>query len=157
MAFETDIEQFERFGTYTYSFDKYGNIILNASASVFSQKYLSLPINNFLYNNKKIESFYETEFTEFLPQLDMSASVNLETQVQEQNESLSKLEQENAQLRDQLKSVIAEAEVDGTQAEQEAIRQVIVDLRISLKEGNTEEDFLNEFPYQAKDGVEVQE
>lgn len=157
MAFETEIEQFLRFGTYTYSFDKYGNILLNASSSVFSQHYLSLPINNFLYNNKKIESFYETEFTEFLPQPDASASVSLEIQVQEQNESMSKLEQENAVLRDQLKNVIAEAEVNGALAEQEAIRQVIVDLRLSLGEGNTEEDFQTEFPYQAKDGVEVEE
>lgn len=156
MSFETEIEQFERFGAYTYSFDKYGNIVLNASSSIFSQHYLNLPINNFFYKNRKIESFYNPEFTEFLSQPITSASINLETRVQEQSISLSKLEQENAILKDQLKNVIAEAEIDGTAAQAEAVRQVIVDLRIALKEGNTEADFQTEFPYQVKDGVEVE-
>jgi uncharacterized protein (UPF0335 family) len=157
MAFEAEIDTYERYGSYSYSFDKYGNIVLNASSSMFSQVYLSLPLNIFQYESRKIESFYQPKFEEFIPTpiTSPSASVSLDVQVQEKNESLAKLELENAELKSQLKTVISEAEQNGSAAEAESIRQVIVDLRISLGEGNTQDDFDLEFPYPAKTDVEV--
>jgi len=159
MAFEVEIEQFERFGTYTYSFDKYGNIVLNASSSIFSQYYISLPINNFLYDNKKIESFYNPNFEEFLPttpestEADISASVDVADLEQE----VSKLSEENKSLTQQIEDLIARSEQDSAAADAEAIKQVILSLRIQAGEGKTEKDFETEFPYVPLDDTEPEE
>jgi hypothetical protein len=157
--FSKQIDEFERYGVYVYSFDQAGNIILNPSSPRFNENYVSLPVNNFLYDYKKIESFYNPNFEEFVPttpesiESDISASLStsdLEFEV-------SKLSEQNESLTQQLQDLISKSEQNGSGAELDAIKQVILDLRIQLGEGKSENDFETEFPYVPLDEVEPEE
>ena len=154
--FSKEIDEFERYGVYSYSFDQAGNIVLNPASSNFNENYISLPVNNFRYDNKKIESFYNPDFEEFIPstpesiEADISASVNIADLEQE----VSKLSEENKSMTEQLQDLIAKSEQDGSAADVEAIKQVVIGLRIQLGEGKTEKDFETEFPYGPLDDIE---
>ena len=90
--FSKDIQQFQRYGTYEYKFDNVGNLIFDSSSMDFSRVYLSLPIENVDYNNSKIESFFDTEFTEFVP---ASNDENVSTIDNESQVIITNLEEEN--------------------------------------------------------------
>jgi len=64
--FEKDIDNFQRYGTYTYKYDEVGNVIFNSSSNDFSEVYLGLPILNFVYDDSKVLNFYNPTFTEFI-------------------------------------------------------------------------------------------
>jgi len=154
--FSKQIDEFERYGVYSYNFDQAGNIVLNPASPRFNENYVSLPINNFRYDNKKIESFYNPDFEEFVPTTpdsvgdDTSAPVD----VADLEIEVSKLNEENKAITQQLQDLIAKSEQDGTAADTEAIKQVIIALRIELGEGKTEKDFETEFPYGPLDDIE---
>jgi len=150
MDFNEDIQKFENLGLYEYGFDSYGNIIIDPKSEEFNQNYLSLPINNFSYNKKKIESFYDVSFDEFIP----TPSIEIQNQIEQSNESdrnVDNLVEQNKSLNKQLTELISKSEQDGVKAEKESVRQVIVSLRIMLGEGETEDQFEEEFPYGRKD------
>ncbi len=65
--FAEDIQRFQRYGTYTYKFDRSGNLLFDNSSSDFSRVYLAIPVTNFSYNTTKIASFQTPVFEEFAP------------------------------------------------------------------------------------------
>jgi hypothetical protein len=143
--FSQQIHNFQRYGTYEYSFDSVGNLTFNSSSVNFNQVYLSFPLSNVFYNNDKIKSFFNVQFEEFVPQT-ITSSVDAAAALQEQ---LQNIQQENTTLKTQLDGLIAQSEDSGSAADQMATKQVIFELRKALGEGRVESDFSDTFPYTA--------
>lgn len=144
--FSTDIQKFQQAGTYTYEFDSVGNLYFNTASADFSQVYLSLPLNNVVYDNTKIEKFYDPEFREFSPN---TGSSEITSSVEALTQQLSIIQQENAGLQAQLDTVVAQSEATATATgpNQLAIQQVILELRKALGQGRVDSDFSATFPY----------
>ena len=143
--FSQQIVNFKTYGTYTYEFDEVGNMVFNSSSANFSQNYLALPLDNFVYDNSKILGFYDPTFTEFV-------SVSQSVLPQENVDLLvvqSQLEAEvakNTDLINQLNNLILQTETT-VGPNQTAIQQVILELRKQLGQGRVDSDFSPDFPY----------
>ena len=142
--FSQDIQNFRRYGTYTYEFDSVGNLIFNSSSVDFSQVYLAFPLQNSLYNNLKIGSFYILDFEEFVPS---TASAVTASNIDALQQQLDTVQQENTTLKTQLDSVISQNESSGSIANSQAVQQVILELRKALGQGRVDSDFSTDFPY----------
>lgn len=144
--FSTNIIKFQQDGTYEYKFDSIGNLYFNSSSADFSQVYLSLPLLNVVYNNAKIETFYDPQFREFVPN---TGSSELTSSIEALQQQLSTINEENSMLKIHLDNVIAQntAVLDTSGPNQMAIKQVILELRKALGEGRVDSDFSDTFPY----------
>lgn len=138
--FSKEIDAFQKYGTYDYKFDEGGNLVFKKNPTKFTEKYLSIPLTNYVYNGQKISSFYNTEFLEFVPTIGPTTSV---IKYQESSE----LELENKELKERLTLLTEKADENITESERLAIKQIILELRISLKQGEAERDFSTTFPY----------
>lgn len=143
-SFAQDLQDFQRYGTYTYKFDANGNLIFNSSSADFSQVYLSLPLRNIAYNTVKLDAFYDPTFTEFVPTTS-SAAASAEVDVLQQQ--LDTMQQENISLKGQLDSLVSESESSGSVADSMATKQVVLELRKALGQGRVDSDFSDTFPY----------
>ena len=142
--FSQDIQNFQRYGNYTYKFDESGNLIFNSSSADFSQVYCAFPLQNVVYDSAKIKTLYSTTFEEFIPQPTVeSAQVNIDNLQQQ----MDTVQQENDTLKVQLDSVIAQNENVGTTADILAAKQVILELRKTVGQGRVDSDFSDTFPY----------
>jgi hypothetical protein len=152
MEFNAQINKFQTLGIYNYKFDEVGNVIANSSSMEFSYNYLSLPLWNSNYNNTKIQSYYDVNFAEFVPEEPIltddgnliESSDDLLENVQTTNQDLAA---ENSQLLSRIDELVSLSEEDSSVAENSAIKQVILDLRMALKQGKEEKDFSVTFPY----------
>jgi len=142
--FSQDIAQFQKDGVYTYKFDRVGNLYFNSSSTDFSQVYLSLPLTNVVYDNAKIEKFYDPVFGEFIPTTVVTASVVMTDDLQAQ---LGVVQQENITLKSHLDSLIAENEATSNASDSQAVKQIILELRIALGQGRVAANFSDTFPY----------
>lgn len=146
--FSQNIQNFRQYGTYIYKFDEVGNIIFNSSSTDFSQIYLAFPLKNIVYNDNKLDLFYDPEFKEFIPtEIQIERTVNINSSDLQQK--LDMVQQENFSLQDQLNVIIAQMESGGSVADQMAISQVILELRKALGQGRIDSDFSETFPYTA--------
>lgn len=144
--FSENIRNFERSGDYEYKFDDSGNLIFNSSSVDFSQVYLSIPLVNIIYNNNKLNTFYDPKFVEFIPTVSPTVpAVN----VDDLQQQLDTVQQENTTLKNQLDTIIIQNESNSSVADQMAIKQVILELRKNLGQGRVESDFSSTFPYTA--------
>lgn len=142
--FEKDIDNFQRYGTYTYKYDEVGNVIFNSSSNDFSEVYLGLPILNFVYDNSKVLNFYNPTFTEFIVKEDTLKIT--ETNFQKIQNDLEAEKAQNLELTNKLNKLIEEQ--DSKPPDQtEAAKQVILELRKSLGQGRVDSDFSSDFPY----------
>lgn len=142
--FDQNISNFQRYGTYKYEFDPVGNQIFNSASADFSQVYLSLPLQNVVYNNARIEQFYDPDFTEFLPS---TASAEMTSSMEALQQQMSMIQQENDALKSQLDAVVQQSAADASGPNQTSIKQVILELRKSLGQGRVDSDFSDAFPY----------
>lgn len=140
--FDQDIQNYQRYGTYTYKFDNVGNVVLNPSSSNFNQVYVAFPLQNAVYDNSKIETMYNVNFEEFVPQTELTSSINVDELLQQ----ITTIQTENESLKTQLDSVVVQSET-ATAADQLASKQVILELRKALGEGISDADFSDTFPY----------
>lgn len=143
--FSQEISDFKNYGTYSYEFDNVGNLTFNSSSTDFHQVYLSLPLKNIVYNNSKIQTFYDVQFTEFIPQLSTTASASSSADVLQTQ--LQSVQQENISLKSQLDDLILQTELTSSAADQQAVQQVILELRKALGQGRVDSDFSTTFPY----------
>lgn len=143
MDFSQNIQNFQRYGTYEFKFDNVGNLTFNSSSEDFSQVYLSFPLYNITYDNRKIDTFYTASFEEFAvqPTIEITSSVDTLTQ------QLNTLQVENATLTQQLNNLIGQNEQDSSISGDVAIKQVIIGLRIALGQGTIAANFSPTFPY----------
>ena len=144
--FSQQINDFERYGTYTYKFDEAGNLVLNTNSDQFSQVYLAFPLGNFVYDNSKIKSFYDPTFTEFVPASQVEQQ-KTEAEIRQMQEDLIAEKEKTTALTQQLDILVAENESDSSVADDQATKQVIIELRKELGQGNVESDFSEDFPY----------
>jgi len=142
--FSTNILEFQQNGTYEYKFDAVGNLYFNSSSADFSQVYLKLPLTNVVYNNSKIEKFYDPEFREFVANTTpIITTVNMD---ELQNQMVA-IQNENDSLKAKLDSLISKEESNSSSADKQATRQVILELRKTLGQGRVDSDFSDTFPY----------
>lgn len=143
--FSQEIQDFRRYGTYTYKFDNVGNSIFDSSSINFNQVYIAFPLQNVIYDNSKIKTLYNVEFEEFVPQDSIAPEV---VQVDNsQQEQLDLIKEENESLKSQLDSLVAQNEASGSMADSMAVKQVILELRKAVGEGRVDSDFSDTFPY----------
>lgn len=142
--FTQQIKNFVSYGTYNYALDEVGNEVLNPSSSIFQQVYFALPLENYVYDDSKILSFYDPTFTEFVPPTTTGSTSTLPQEVLDQ---INTITAENLQLQSQLEALVASAEQNPAIAEQQSIKDTILSLRIQLGQGQTSADFSNEYPY----------
>lgn len=140
--FDQDIQNYRRYGDYTYKFDNVGNVVLNPSSSNFNQVYIAFPLQNAIFDNSKIEAMYNVNFEEFIPQPEMTSSINVDDLLQQ----ITTIQNENDSLKSQLDSVVIQSE-SASSADQLSTKQVILELRKALGEGITDADFSDTFPY----------
>lgn len=138
--FSKEIDNFQKYGVYEYKFDEGGNLIFKKNPKYFTERYLSIPLIDYVYNDQKINSFYDKEFSEFLPTAD-------QTETEIENVEISNLEAENQELKDRLSLLTEISNENITESEKLATKQVIIELRIALKQGVAERDFSTTFPY----------
>src|ERR1035437_690508 len=130
--FSQDIAQFQKGGNYIYKFDSAGNLYFNSSSEDFSQVYLSLPLTNVVYNNSKIEKFYDPNFLEFTPTIITTASL---ANIDDLQSQLVVVQQENVTLKSHLDNLIAENETTSNSSDSQAVKQIILELRIAIGQG----------------------
>ena len=148
MDFPSKINQFQTIGTYDYKFDEVGNVIVNSSSTTFQYNYLCLPLMDVVYDPKSIESYYNVQFEEFLPAPE-SNEVPDDLPIMD-FEELESVKAENEELKTRLDDLVLESEDNSTEAERQATKDVILELRKALGEGVEDRDFSEEFPYTAK-------
>lgn len=142
--FSKQITDFERYGTYVYKYDSVGNVIFNSASNYFSEVYLALPLFNFVYNNSKINEFYDPNFVEFIPtDTELTSSVDV-SQIKFELESEK---YKNEELTQRLSSLISISETNTSDVDIKAAKQVILELRKSLGQGRVDSDFSEDFPY----------
>lgn len=139
--FSQQIHDFQKNGIYVYQFDEGYNLTFNNSSNDFHQHYVAIPLTNYAYDNAKINSFYELEFKEFVPTttiVEVAPTISAE---------VVQLTQENEELKTKLNELVDTSNTNMSEAERLAMKQVIIDLRIQLKQGVAERDFSTTFPY----------
>jgi len=142
--FLQDIAKFQKDGNYIYKFDSAGNLYFNSSSADFSQVYLSLPLTNVVYNNVKIEKFYDPNFLEFTPTIITTASL---ANIDDLQSQLVVVQQENVTLKSHLDNLIAENETTSNSSDSQAVKQIILELRIAIGQGRVAANFSDTFPY----------
>lgn len=140
--FSKEISEFTKHGTYEYVFDVGGNLVFNPNSPDFNKNYVSIPISNYVYDNNKISSFYNLQFTEFINE---KLVVGLIEPVI--NPVVEELQFENESLKEQLTTLTNNSTNSMNDSEKLAFKQVIIDLRIALNQGNSALDFSEDFPY----------
>jgi len=141
--FSQNIQSFQRYGVYDYKFDDVGNLTFDSSSSDFSRVYVAFPLRNPIYNNTKIQTFYDPTFTEFVPSAKEITSADVEG-IQQQVDVLT---EENTALKSQLDTLTAQSDTNSSGADQLATKQVILELRKALGQGRVDSDFSEDFPY----------
>lgn len=142
--FSKQIDDFQRYGTYTYKYDEAGNVIFDSSSNDFSNVYLGLPLLCTERNNAKILSFYDPTFTEFFPSVPENTTAKTIEEVQTE---LDNMTVQNEQLVGQLNTLIAVNESSPSVANEAASKSLILELRKKLGQGRINSDFSIEFPY----------
>lgn len=146
MNIESQINNFLLTGNFTNNIDEFGNVNLYISASEANQEYISFALANFNYKNNEIENLYNVEIEEIKTTPDLEKQIFDQSFLNEYNKVLS----ENQDLKDQLNDLITKMESDPSESQLNASKDIIIDLRIKLKEGNKPEDFSDEFPFNLK-------
>jgi len=144
--FSKEINNFQKYGTYVYKFDNVGNITFDSSSIKFNQVYIAFPLRNIIYGDSKINTIYNTEFEEFIPQIIESTVVDnvAESNIQTK---LDIVQEENTTLKAQLDSIISISESTSSEADKMAVKEVILELRKTIGQGRVDSDFSESFPY----------
>lgn len=145
--FSQQIANFKQNGTYDYRFDSEGNEIVNPSSSIFQQVYFAIPLGNYVYNESRISSFYDSTFTEFIPTTLTAASTSISVFPQDAIDQINAITYQNVQLQNQLQDLITASTQDSGSADTQSIKNTIIALRIQLGQGSTASDFEDTYPY----------
>lgn len=139
-TFESEIKSFYTIGLFENNLDESGNINLYVNPKQVNERYISFPIKNIMYDESKIETLYDVNIKEY----------NIPNKIEsDSNKSSSnvELEEENVLLKEQLNSLISSNNLDSSAADVMASKDIIINLRIQLGQGKSEDDFSDAFPY----------
>lgn len=144
MDFSNEIAKFQSTGVYNYQIDDGGNLLISSQSSEFNQHYISIPLSTDEYSASKINSFYPTNFTEFIPtQISVVSTSSISDLTNELSHSLSL----NNTLQTQLEQITNIQQSNSSAADTLAAKQTIIGLRMSLGQGHSNTDFSSIFPY----------
>jgi predicted transcriptional regulator len=139
--FEKEILTFKRDGIYNYITDEGGNLILNNSSNDFNKNYVAFSLDMFKYNN--VSSFYNLNFEEYIPD-----SIVVENEdISNVKEELENEKFKNQELQSQLNEILEREDFGNNDSDSLAVKQVVLELRKALNQGNVDSDFSEEFPY----------
>ena len=146
MSIKSQINDFLLTGQFTNNIDEFGNVNLYISSSDANEQYIAFPLINFNYKKDEIENLYDVGITEIQTEPKIQKQVFDQSFLTEYNKVLS----ENQDLKEKLNQLVDEVQSDPSKSQLSAARDLIVQLRIKLKQGNKLEDFSNEFPFNLK-------
>jgi hypothetical protein len=146
MSIKSQINDFLLTGQFTNNIDEFGNVNLYISSSDANEQYIAFPLINFNYKKDEIENLYDVGITEIQTEPKIQKQVFDQTILTEYNKILS----ETQDLKEKLNQLVDEVQSDPSKSQLSAARDLIVQLRIRLKQGNKLEDFSNEFPFNLK-------
>jgi hypothetical protein len=154
--FGSDITSF-RNGTldYKYNFNSAGNLFFKENSDVFNENFLKILVKNSGYDVSKLAKLYNLSFEEFKssdqssdqsPSKETNVSVSLEKKLVDSSRLISELKSQISSSS----STNSDDAVYKLRSELKASRDTIVELRISAGEGESPEDFGDEFPFYLK-------
>jgi hypothetical protein len=146
MSIKSQINDFLLTGQFTNNIDEFGNVNLYISSSEANEQYIAFELINFNYKNDEIENLYDVGIAEIQTEPIVQKQVFDQTFLTEYNKVLY----ENQDLKEKLNQLVDEVQSDPSKSQLSAARDLIVELRIKLKQGNTTEDFSDEFPFNLK-------
>lgn len=146
MNIKSQINDFLITGQFTNNIDEFGNVNLLTVPSEANQEYIVFQLSNFKYKNDEIENLYDVNINEFKTKPTTRKQIVDQTILNEYNKVLS----ENQDLKEKLNTLIDQVESDPSKSQLSASKDIIIALRIKLKEGVTPEDFSDEFPFNLK-------
>ena len=146
MSIKSQINDFLLTGQFTNNIDEFGNVNLYISSSDANEQYIAFPLINFNYKKDEIENLYDVGIIEIQTEPKIQKQVFDQTFLTEYNKVLS----ENQDLKEKLNQLVDEVQSDPSKSQLSAARDLIVQLRIRLKQGNKLEDFSDEFPFNLK-------
>ena len=88
--------------------------------------------------------FYNPDFVEFVL---VQSTVAPSSVSQEAMDQIDAITNQNIQLQNQLEALIANSEMNSEAADIQSVKNTIINLRILLGQGNTMNDFENEYPH----------
>ena len=127
-------DSFTRTGQYDNTFDEFGNLVIIDD----DQKYLSVVLNEEVYEEQSVSAIYNLSIEEFK---DTTTTPN---------KKVDSLESEKAALQKQIATLTSQLSSTNTSNKDTLIsasRDVIVNLRIKAGEGSSPSDFNTTFPY----------
>lgn len=146
MSIKSQINDFLLTGQFSNNIDEFGNVNLYISSSEANEQYIAFELINFNYKKDEIENLYDVAITEIQTEPVIQKQVFDQTFLTEYNKVLY----ENQDLKEKLNQLVDEVQSDPSKSQLSAARDLIVELRIKLKQGNKLEDFSNEFPFNLK-------
>lgn len=146
MSIQSQINDFLITGQFTNNIDEFGNVNLYISSSNVNEQYIVFQLINFKYKNDEIENLYDVEIKELQIEPEVEKQVLNQTFLTEYNKVLL----ENQDLKEKLNQLVDEVQSDPSKSQLSASRDLIVELRIKLKQGSKPEDFSEEFPFNLK-------
>jgi hypothetical protein len=146
MSIQSQINDFLLTGQFTNNIDEFGNVNLYVSSSEANEQYIVFELINFNYKKDEIENLYDVNITEIQTETVVQKQVLDQTFLNEYNKVLS----ENQDLKERLNQLVDEVQSDPSKSQLSAARDLIVELRIKLKQGTKSEDFSDQFPFNLK-------
>ena len=146
MSIKSQINDFLLTGKFTNNIDEFSNVNLYISSSNVNEQYIAFELINFNYKKDEIENLYDVSITETQTEPVIQKQVFDQSFLNEYNKVLS----ENQDLKEKLNDLVEEVQSDPSKSQLNASKDLIVELRIKLKQGNKPEDFSDEFPFNLK-------
>ena len=146
MSIKSQINDFLLTGQFSNNIDEFGNVNLYISSSEANEQYIAFELINFNYKKDEIENLYDVGITEIQTEPIIQKQVFDQTFLTEYNKVLY----ENQDLKEKLNQLVDEVQSDPSKSQLSAARDLIVELRIKLKQGNKSDDFSTEFPFNLK-------
>lgn len=146
MSIQSQINDFLLTGQFTNNIDEFGNVNLYISSSNANEQYVVFNLINFNYKKDEIENLYDVNFQELQTETEVQKQTFNQSFLTEYNKVLS----ENQDLKEKLNQLVDEVQSDPSKSQLSASRDLIVELRIKLKQGNKSSDFSEEFPFNLK-------
>lgn len=142
MNIQSQINEFLLTGEFENNIDEYNNINLYENSSKLNEISITFPLENYLYDEQKIKSLYDVNLTQFVITKNDTASVSDQIDVEKE-----KLLEEKNKLQLQLNGLITQMDSNSDKSLLQASRDLIIELRIKLGEGQSDEEFSQDFPY----------
>lgn len=142
MNIQSQINEFLLTGEFENNIDEYNNINLYENSSKLNEISIVFPLENYLYDEQKIKSLYDVNLTQFVITKNDTATVSDQIDVEKE-----KLLEEKNKLQLQLNGLISQIDSNSDKSLLQASRDLIIELRIKLGEGQSDEEFSQDFPY----------